>query len=144
MDKSVTRVVNKPAEEVFDFFSDAANNPKWQEGMVSCHWLDDGPIGVGSRYEQRAKFMGRDIVSVFEVTRFQPNHLIRIDTIESTFPISVTRTVEPMGDGRSKVHAHIRGGPQSGPLKWLEPLINRRAEKSIESDYDRLVQLLES
>lgn len=144
MDMSATRVVARPADEVFEFLSDAANNPKWQEGMISCRWLDEQPIGVGSRYQQRARFMGRDVVSTFEVTKYEPGHLIRIDTIDSTFPISVTRTVEPLGENETKVHAHIWGGPQSGPLKWLEPLVKRRAQRSIEADYDRLVQLLES
>lgn len=144
MQMGATRDIGRPADEVFEFFADASNNPKWQNGMVSCRWTSDGPIGTGSTYEQRARFMGRDIVSVFEVRRFEPGRLIEIETIESTFPIKVVRTVEPTGDTSCRVSADISGGPEKGPMKWFEPLMAGRAQKSVDADYDRLVQLLES
>lgn len=144
MEMSVARTVQRPAEEVFEFFSDASNNPRWQSGMTACEWTTEPPIGVGSRYEQLARFMGRDVKSVFEVTDHEPGHLIRIETIESTFPIQVTRTVEPIDDQTCRVAASITGGPQSGLMKWLEPLIAGRAQKSVDRDYDRLIQVLES
>lgn len=86
--------------------------------------------------------MGREIHSSFVVTRFEPGLLIEIETVKSTFPIQVTREVKPTGPESSRVKAHIRGGPQ-GLLRFLEPLMARSAKKSIESDYDRLVELLE-
>ncbi|HUF94535.1 MAG TPA: SRPBCC family protein, partial [Acidimicrobiia bacterium] len=58
---TATRDINQTADEVYEFFSDASNNPKWQEGMVSCQWTTPPPIGVGSVYEQHARFMGRDV-----------------------------------------------------------------------------------
>jgi uncharacterized protein YndB with AHSA1/START domain len=142
MRMTANRDIDRPAEEVFEFFADASNNPKWQNGMVSCEWTSDGPIGVGSTYEQRARFMGRDVISVFEVTEFEPGRRIRIETTESTFPIQVERSVTPVGAGSCRVSAVITGGPEKGPMKWLEPLMAGRAQKSVDSDYDRLVQLL--
>lgn len=141
---SATRLIGRPAPEVFEFFADASNNPKWQIGMTSCKWITESPIGVGSCYEQRARFLGREVVSTFEVTEFEPGRKIRIETTESTFPIQVTRTVEYVDDGSSRVAAVITGGPESGPMRWLEPLMARRAQRSVDADYDRLVQLLES
>jgi uncharacterized protein YndB with AHSA1/START domain len=140
---SAERVVDRPAEEVFSFFADSANNPEWQQGMISCAWTTDPPIGVGSAYEQRARFMGREVVSTFEVTRFEPGRLIEIETVESTFPIRVIRRVEPLGDGSTRVSAEISGGPEGGVMKLLAPIVTRRAQKSVDADYDRLVQLLE-
>ena len=141
---TATREISRPAGEVFDFFADASNNPKWQNGMVSCEWTSDGALGVGSIYRQKARFMGREVASVFEVIRFEPGRLIEIETIESTFPIHVIRTVEPIDDSSCRVSAEISGGSEKGLMKWLEPLMTGRAQKSVDSDYDRLVQLLES
>lgn len=141
---SVSREIRRPADLVFEFFADASNNPRWQKGMRSCEWISDPPIGVGSTYEQRARFMGREVVSVFEVTAFEPGRLIEIETVESTFPIKVRREVTPTDETTCRVSAEIGGGPEKGPMKWLEPLMARRAQSSIEQDYDRLVQLLES
>jgi len=141
---TATREIHRPAEEVFAFFADASNNPKWQNGMVSCEWTSEPPIRVGSTYEQHARFMGRDVVSTFAVTAHEPGRMITIETIESTFPIKVVRRVEPITDSSCRVTADISGGPEKGPLKWLEPLVGRRAQRSVDADYDRLVVLLES
>ncbi len=141
MDLKVERIIDKPADEVFAFFSDASNNPLWQKGMKSCRWTSAPPIAIGSTYEQVAEFMGRPIVSVFEVTALDPGASVTIETIESTFPIAVTRTVEDLGSGTSRVTAHISGGP-GGLLKLLSPLTDRMAKKSIEGDYDNLVKYL--
>jgi len=140
---TVAREIARPASEVFTFFADASNNPKWQDGMVSCIWTSEPPIGVGSTYEQRARFMGRDIVSTFEVTEYEEGSLAAIETIESTFPIQVVRQVEPLGEDHCRVSANITGGP-SGFMKLFDRAISRQAQKSVERDYDRLVQLLES
>jgi hypothetical protein len=140
---SAAREINRTADEVFAFFADATNNPKWQEGMVSCEWTTPPPIGVGSVYEQHARFMGRDVKSVFRVTEFVPGRSIKIETVESTFPITVHRTVHTTGPGTSRVHADIGGGP-TGLLKLLAPLMKGRAQRSVNADYDRLKALLES
>ena len=141
---TASREIDRPVDEVFAFFADASNNPRWQNGMVSCEWTSEPPIRMGSSYEQHARFMGRDVVSTFAVTAHEPGRMITIETIESTFPIKVVRTMEPVGGSSCRVTATITGGPEKGPLKWLEPLVGRRAQKSVDADYDRLVTLLES
>lgn len=144
MELTATRRIARPADEVFTFFSDASNNPKWQDGMVSCEWTSEPPIGVGSAYQQEARFMGRAVTSSFVVTGFEPGRLIVIETTESTFPIRVERSVDPLDESSCQVSALITGGPDSGILKLLTPLMRGRAQKSVDADYDRLVQLLES
>ena len=142
MDLRVERTIQRSAPDVFAYFSDASNNPSWQNGMKSCDWISDGPIGVGAVYRQVAEFMGKEVVSIFEVTGFEPGRSIAIETIESTFPIRVERSVEEIDEASCRVRARIEGGP-SGILQLLSPLTDRMAKRSIEADYDRLVTLLE-
>lgn len=138
------REIARPSEEVFAFFSDASNNPKWQKGMISCEWTSPPPIGVGSTYRQRARFMGRDVVSSFVVTEFEDGRSITIETTASTFPIRVTRVVDPVDESSCCVSADISGGPENWLISLIGPMVEKRAQKSVDSDYDRLVQLLES
>lgn len=140
MHVTVQRTIPKPASEVFEFFSDASNNPQWQKGMVSCTWASDDPIAVGSTYEQVATFMGKEIRSTFSVTEYEPGRRIVIDTIESTFPIHVERKVEPINNVSCRVSAVISGGP-GGVMKLLARLTDKMAQRSIEADYDRLVEV---
>jgi hypothetical protein len=133
--------VPRPAPELFAFVADMRNNPRWQQGQVSCEWTTPPPIAVGSRYDQRARFLGRDIVSTFEVTELVPDRRIRIRTVEGTMPMDITREVEPLGEDRSRVTATVRGGP-TGLLRLADPLTRRMVRRSVRGDYERLTRLL--
>jgi uncharacterized membrane protein len=58
--------IQRPAGEVFDYIADFENNPHWQDGMTSGRWTSEGPLAVGSTYEQVASFLGRPILTTFE------------------------------------------------------------------------------
>lgn len=143
MELFASREIAHPAGEVFSFVSDAANNPRWQQGMRRCEWTSPPPIAVGSIYEQEASLLGRRVVSRFEVTDYEADRSITITTIESSFPITVRRTVEVLGSDRCRVEARISGEP--GRLFAIAgPLLRWWAQRSVDADYDRLVKLLES
>ena len=142
MDLVAQRSIAKPAAAVFEFFADAANNPKWQRGMKRCEWTTPRPIAVGSRYEQVASFLGRAIVSTFEVVELTPGERIVIATVESTFPIRVERAVQSTGSQSCRVTAEISGGPKVPRI--AQRLVRRFAQRSVNGDYDRLVRLLEA
>ena len=134
--------IGRPAEAVFDYIANMELNTTWQAGMRECRFTSEPPLAVGSTYEQVASFMGRSIRSSFVVTALEPGRSITIETVESTFPIKVTRTVEPLGESRARVSARIEGGP-GGILGLLAPLMKRMAQRSVRGDYRRLKSLLE-
>ncbi len=133
--------VDRPPEWVFEFVSNFENNPRWQGGMVEARWLTPPPLVVGSQYEQVAKFLGRRIVSTFEVVALEPGRLVKATTIESSFPITFTRRVEPEGTG-SRVSALVEGDA-SGFFRIAEPVLRWLVERSVRADYARLKELLE-
>jgi hypothetical protein len=128
---------------VFDFLADMSNNPKWQKGMQECRWTSDPPLRLGSTYDQVARFLGKEIVSSFVVTEFAPGHRIRIQTTSGTMPIDVIREVAAVVDGRSSVSATVTGDP-SGVFRLAAPLMRLMVSRSVDRDYRRLKELLES
>ena len=64
--------INRPGDEVFAFISNFENNPLWQSGQVEARFASEGPLRVGSTYDQVAKFLGRRIESTFEVLEYEP------------------------------------------------------------------------
>lgn len=142
MTMTASTEIARPADAVFDYISNMALNTTWQAGMRECRVTSDPPLAVGSTYEQVASFMGRSVRSSFVVTALEPGRSITIETVESTFPIRVTRTVEPIDDKRSRVTAMIEGGP-SGLMGLLAPLMKRMAQRTVRGDYRRLTSLLE-
>lgn len=143
MEVSSSLEIHRPADEVFAFIADAENNPTWQRGMRSCRWVTEPPIEEGSVYEQEAVFLGKTVTSTFEVVDLQPGRSITIQTIASTFPIRVTRSVEPLDDGVSRVSASVRGEP-SNVFKVFTPLLRWMVQRAVRSDYRRLRSHLEA
>jgi hypothetical protein len=110
--------------------------------MKSCEWTTEPPIRIGSQYRQEAEFRGKPVLSTFEVTELDDTHM-RIESIESTFPIQVTRSVEPIDEATCRVLADVSGEP-GGVMRILTVIGARIAKRSIEADYDRLVDHFEA
>jgi len=135
--------IDRPADEVFAVVSDFSRNPDWQGGMRSAQWTTEPPLRVGSTYEQVARFLGRDVITTFEVVGYEPGRSVTIDSRQSSFPITVTRSVESLGLERSRVSAVITGRPGRF-FRLFGPLLRMMAERSVRQDYQRLRRLLES
>lgn len=142
MESTTVTTIERPATEVFELVADMARNPEWQRGMESCRWTSPPPIGVGSTYDQVAKFLGRSIITSFEVVEFEPGHRIRIVSTKSSFPLDITRTVDPVGERSCRVTARVVGEP-SGILGLAEPIIRPLVRWTIRRDYRQLKARLE-
>lgn len=133
--------IQYPPKETFDFISDFSKNPVWQNGMQECTITTEGPLAVGTKYDQKARFMGKDVISKFEVIEFEAGRKVKATTYESSFPITFTRMVDPNGEG-SRVRAIIEGDPK-GFFKLMGFLLQKKAAKTIQKDYEKLKEILE-
>ena len=133
--------IQRPPGEVFDFIANFENNPLWQSGMVSATFTSPGPLAVGSTYDQVARFMGREVVSSFQVTALEPGRKVKASSTGGSFPITFTRIVEPLGEG-ARVQAIVEGDA-SGFFKLAAPLLRLMVQRSVRGDYANLKRLLE-
>lgn len=135
--------IARDADDVFAYLADMSNNPQWQSGQQRCEWTSPAPHGLGSTYDQEARFLGKTIVSAFEVVEYEPGRVIRIKTTGGTMPIDVTRTVRPTGDRSTRVEAIVRGDPPRW-MAMLGPVMRRMVQRSVRQDYEQLKTLLEA
>ncbi len=136
--------IGRPADEVFEYLEDATNNPHWIKNMDSCTWTSTGPIGVGSTYDQRSHFLGRTIEVHFRVTAHEPGRLITITSAEgSSFPITVTREVTPVGPKRCRVKETVQGDPE-GFYRMASPLLRLGVIRNVRRDYAELKAMMEA
>lgn len=133
--------IANPAANTFQFIANPENNTKWQNGMKKCTITSDGHLGLGTEYQQEAEFMGKPIITTFKITEFEENHLIKGESIVSTFPITFKRIVEG-DDYKSHVKAIVTGNP-SGLLKVFPFITKWMIKSSIKKDYKQLKVLLE-
>lgn len=134
--------IARPTSDVFAYISNFANNPKWQGSTMEVYFTTDPPVRIGSEYTQVARFLGRNIESTFKVIEYVPGRLVKAETIKSTFPITFTRTVEASGAG--SIVTEIIEGETNSAFKLAESLIAKKMKSSIDKDYIRLKNILES
>jgi carbon monoxide dehydrogenase subunit G len=61
-----------PRARAFDYVADFSRAAEWDPGIPSGRRLDEGPVGVGSRFELRSRFGSTEQTIVYRVTRHDP------------------------------------------------------------------------
>ncbi len=71
-------VVNAPVGRVFSELADFTSHPNWNKSIASVQKTSEGPVGVSSTFETRA----RDVTATryVEVTEFVPGERLAWDT----------------------------------------------------------------
>ena len=73
----VTTLISRPVREVWDFFSDLTNSPRWTRSGSEVRQTSSGPVGVGSTFESVRQIFGREIKSqTLVATEYEPERLI--------------------------------------------------------------------
>ena len=134
--------IERGADQVFAFVSEVQNNPRWQRGQRSCEWTSGPPVRVGSTYDQRAHFLGKDIVNSFRVVEFEPGRRVTFTSTGGSFPLTITRRVEPLGPARARFTEEVQGDSK-GFYRIAEPLLRLLVKTAIKRDFPRLKAILE-
>ncbi len=79
---------------------------------------------------------------VTEITAFEPENLIEMETVSGPFPMIITYEVEQR-DQTARVILRNQGGP-SGLMNLFSPLMARMVRKNTAQDLVRLKSILES
>lgn len=135
--------IDAPAVEVFAYIADMSRNTEWQKGMQECRWTSEPPLKLGSTYDQVAGFLGKEIVSSFEVTEYVEGERIRIESTAGSMPLDITRSVEPLSETRCRVSARVRGDA-SGVFSLASGLLKPMVARSVKGDYRRLKEQIEA
>ena len=98
---AVTRVVttDKPVAEVAAFLSEFTTTETWDPGTVTCRRLTDGPLAVGTRYENTSRFRNNETTLTYRVLEYTPGSHIRLRGENSTVSSTEDMRFEPTGEG---------------------------------------------
>ena len=69
-----------PQELAFDRVADFTTTATWDPGITAARRLDDGPLGVGSRFEVKLKIGLISVPLVYEITRYERPHRVVLET----------------------------------------------------------------
>jgi len=134
--------INRPQQEVFDFVTNLNNDSKWQSGIESVERTSDGPIGVGSTWGYKLKFMGREIEADIELTSYDSPNQASVKSIGGPVPFENTYTFESKDGGTQMT---LNGQAEIGGFfKMAEGLVGKQMEKQMDADGAALKKLLEA
>jgi uncharacterized protein YndB with AHSA1/START domain len=125
----VTRVIERPLEEVFRFAGDSENNPTWLGVFEKVQKTSEGPLGVGTTFTDVARLMGRRFETQSEVTDYVPNRLYARRVTTGPFPAAVRIEFELVDQG-TRVRL-ISTAEARGFLKLAEPLLRMQTERQL-------------
>jgi len=142
VEESIT--IDRPPEEVFDFFADRSNDPVWMASVYESEWLDpDAPMAVGRRGRMLMGAMGRrEFTDV--VTEYEPGRRVGHRSVSGAMEIYTACTAEQAGQGcrATVVYDPVRlPGGMLGRL--TAPLTSRIVRRNFRADLARLKDILE-
>jgi len=64
---------------VFDYLADFSNTAEWDPGVSEAERLDDGKIGLASRFRVVVSFLGTSSTFTYRITKFERPYRFRIE-----------------------------------------------------------------
>jgi len=110
-----------PIEDAFAYIADFSNSQEWDPGVETAERLDDGTVGVGSRFRLGVHLGSRVAPMEYRISVFERPH--RVELIGTGSGVSATDDIrfERAGAGtRIDYTADIRLG---GVLRLIQPFL---------------------
>jgi carbon monoxide dehydrogenase subunit G len=135
-----TVMIKRPIEEVFGFLSDFENVPKWNYAIVETHKVSEGPVGVGTIYQQ-VRSVPRRSEESFEITAYNPPRQLVIRGQLGPFPSRLSYALDAVPEGTrvtNSVELELRG-----PGRVLGRVAVPRVRDAVAANLSKLKELLD-
>lgn len=102
-----TMTLSRPPEEVFAYLQDFTTTTEWDPGTVRTT-LVSGDGGVGTRYHNVSRFLGRETELVYVVEEVDAPRRLRLRGENKTVVAHDTMTLTPTASGATELTYHAR------------------------------------
>jgi uncharacterized membrane protein len=133
--------IGRPRNEVAAYASDPDNATAWYANIKAVEWETPKPVRLGSRMAFVARFLGRRLAYVYEVTELVADERFVMSTTEGPFPMETTYTWADAANGATKMTLRNRGEP-SGFSRLLAPMMAGAVRRANRKDLARLKRVL--
>lgn len=135
-------IIHTNTEEVAAFAADPGNAPQWYINIKAVEWQTSKPLQQGSRIAFKAKFLGRELSYVYEITEFVPGEKLVMQTADGPFPMKTTYAWQKINNTTTKMTLRNQGNP-SGFSKWITPFMRAAMKRANKKDLKLLQSILE-
>jgi uncharacterized protein YndB with AHSA1/START domain len=135
-------VIRRPRGEVAAYAGDPTNAPEWYANIASVEWQTSPPVGIGSRMDFVATFLGRRLAYTYEVVEMVPGERLVMRTAQGPFPMETTYTWQALDPDSTLMSLRNRGRP-TGFSRIVAPFMAAAVRRANHADLARLRTLLE-
>jgi hypothetical protein len=135
-------VIERPCAEVAAYAGDPSHAPDWYANIESVTWQTPAPVGLGSRMDFVARFLGRRLAYTYEVVDLIPGERLVMRTSQGPFPMETTYSWHPVDVGRTRMTLRNRGEP-AGFGKVAAPVMAAAMRRANQKDLANLKRILE-
>ena len=100
-----TVTVERPVADVYAYLSDFTTSTEWDAGTVRTT-LESGDGGVGTRYHNVSKFLGRETELTYVITDLEPDRLITLRGENKTVVAHDTMSLAATASGGTEITYH--------------------------------------
>jgi len=136
-------IIHASIQEVTAFATDPDNAPQWYVNIKSVEWKTAKPLQQGSRIAFNAKFLGRELSYVYEITGFIPREKLVMQTANGPFPMQTIYTWQRINDTTTKMTLRNKGNP-AGFSKWFAPFVRAAMKRANKQDLRLLKSIVET
>lgn len=137
-------MVNRPVEEVFDFVTDARNEPRYNPAILSAEKITSGSIVSGTHFILRSKAIGKRTAVEYEITSYERPRRMRSRTIRGLpfMDVQSTESFEPVGGStRMRWEWEVKGRGVLGRL--MVPVLARMLGQRMQRAFTNIKRVLE-
>lgn len=106
----------------FDYVADFTTTAAWDPGIRAARRLDEGPIGLGSRFEVQSRFGLVSLPLTYEITAYEPHERVVLTTRGLLHQGEDDVRFAPDDDGGTVVTWNATFALR-GPLRLGDPLL---------------------
>ena len=135
-------LIQRPREIVAGYASDPDNAPVWYVNIRSAQWRTPKPLAVGSRVAFTARFLGRNLDYVYEITELVPGEKLTMRTSQGPFPMQTTYA---WSDEKGATRMSLRNtGEPSGFSALAGMVMAPMMRRAMRKDLENLKNILEA
>ncbi|MFI7067210.1 SRPBCC family protein [Kribbella sp. NPDC050124] len=143
VDVETAVVIDRAVGEVAAYAADPSNAPEWYANIESVTWQTPPPVGVGSRMDFVAHFLGRRLAYQYEVVDLVPGRRLVMRTAQGPFPMETTYGWEALGESSTRMTLRNRGEP-AGFARVAAPAMVAAMRRANTKDLAAIKRILEA
>ncbi|MBB3108887.1 hypothetical protein FHS18_000939 [Paenibacillus phyllosphaerae] len=134
-------VIRCPRDVTAAYAANPENAPEWYANIDSAEWISGHAVQLGATIAFKAKFLGRELAYVYEISDYTPGERMVMRTADGPFPMETTYTWEDAEEG-TRMTLRNRGNP-SGFSAFVSPFMAIMMRRANEKDLRRIKDVLE-